>query len=42
MMHEFNSFEIFMVILSTPLIIAAVWHMYVKYFRTSRKGHKDN
>ena len=32
MMDKLNNFEIFMLILSTPFIVAAIWHMCSKYF----------
>ncbi len=39
-MDKLNSFEIFMVTLSTPFIVAALWHMYLKYHGGNKQGCK--
>jgi len=36
-MSDLNNFEIFMIIFSTPFIVAAIGHMYMKY-QGAKKG----
>ncbi len=40
-MDTLNNFEIFMISLSTPFILAALWHMYKKYSDDTKQNHTN-
>jgi len=40
-MDTLNSFEIFMITLSTPFILAALWHMFAKYSGGHKQSHTN-